>query len=123
MKSGLRVFVVEDEMMVALLAEAVLIDLGHLPVGPALRLEDALMMARDEEIDVAMLDVNLGEAKSFPIADLLRGRGIPFFFATGYGVEGLSAAYRDELVVDKPYFTADINRALTAVMTKAIPPN
>lgn len=121
MKSSLRVFVVEDEMMVALLAEAVLIDLGHLPVGPALRLEDAMAMARDEDIDVAMLDVNLGEAKSFPIADLLRERGIPFFFATGYGIDGLTAPYRDELVVDKPYFTADINRALTTVMAKPAP--
>lgn len=121
MKSGLRVFVVEDEMMVALLAEAVLLDLGHMPVGPALRLDDALIMARDEEIDVAMLDVNLGEAKSFPIADLLRGRGIPFFFATGYGIEGVIAPYRNELVVDKPYFMADINRALAVVMAKAAP--
>lgn len=123
MKTGLRVFVVEDEMMVAMLAEAVLLDLGHLPVGPALRLEDALAMVREEEIDVAMLDVNLGEVKSFPIADLLRDRGIPFFFATGYGIEGLSAPYRDELVVDKPYFTADINRALTTVMAKAASSN
>lgn len=116
MKSGLRVLVVEDEMMVALLAEAVLTDLGHLPVGPALRLEEALLMVGSEVIDVAMLDVNLGDAKSFPIADLLRSRGIPFFFATGYGIEGLSAAYRDELVIEKPYFTADINRALGIVM-------
>lgn len=115
MKAGLRVLIVEDEMMVALLAEALIDDLGHRPVGPAFRLEDALTLARHEALDAAMLDVNLGEAKSFPVADVLRARGIPFFFATGYGLDGIAPDYRSTHTIAKPYSTGDIRQALRLV--------
>ncbi|MBC6981390.1 response regulator [Caulobacter sp. 17J80-11] len=110
----LRVLVVEDEMMVALLIEDMLADLGHQAVGPALRLDEALELARTESFDAAMLDVNLGEAKSFAVADILRQRKVPFFFATGYGVQGLSEAYRGAQTLEKPFGPADLQRALAA---------
>jgi AcrR family transcriptional regulator len=117
-RRGLRILVVEDEMTVAMMADAMLTGLGHQVVGPAMRLEDALAPARSADFDVAMLDVNLGRDKSFPAADILRDRGIPFFFATGYGLEGIVPEYRDRLVLHKPFETADLERALKAV-TKA----
>jgi arsenate reductase (glutaredoxin) len=75
---GLRVLVVEDEMMVSMLIEDMLGDLGCTVVGPAARLDEAMALARDSEIDCAVLDVNLGGQPIFPLADLLREKGAPF---------------------------------------------
>ncbi|RYB01369.1 response regulator [Lichenibacterium ramalinae] len=80
-----RVLIVEDEMMVAMLVEDMLVDMGFIVVGPAYRLGDGLRLAKSETLDVAVLDVNLKGARSFPIATVLTERGIPFVFATGYG--------------------------------------
>src|SRR5262247_3630534 len=86
---GLRVLVVEDEMMVSMLIEDMLSDLGCTVVGPASRLDEAMELARQGGLDCAVLDVNLGGQPIFPLADLLRQQGAPFAFATGYGDAGL----------------------------------
>jgi DNA-binding response OmpR family regulator len=74
---GLKVLVVEDEMMVSMLIEDMLTDLGCKVVGPASRLDEAMELARDAELDCAVLDVNLGGQPIFPLADLLREKGAP----------------------------------------------
>src|SRR6187200_2431178 len=86
---GLRVLVVEDEMMVSMLIEDMLGDLGCTVVGPASRLDEAIALANASELDCAVLDMNLAGQSIFPLADLLRARGAPFAFATGYGDAGL----------------------------------
>jgi CheY-like chemotaxis protein len=106
-----RVLVVEDEALVAMLIEDMLVELGHHVVGPAGHLEAALPLAREAEIDVAILDVNLGRDRSYPVADLLRERRIPFVFATGYGSAGLAEAYRDLTITLKKPFNASAVRA------------
>ena len=82
--AGLRVLVVEDEMMVSMLIEDMLSDLGCAVVGPASRLDEAMQLASSADLDCAVLDVNLGGQPIFPHDDLLRERGRPFAFATGY---------------------------------------
>jgi CheY-like chemotaxis protein len=105
---GLRILVVEDEMTIALLIEDMLTDLGHQVVGLPMRLPPALEAARTAEIDFALLDVNLDGLMSFPVADVLRARGIPFAFATGYGAMGLDPAFRDEAVLKKPFLMHEL---------------
>ena len=83
---GLRVLIVEDEMMVSMLIEDMLSDLGCIVVGPAARLDEAIELVNAGGIDCAVLDVNLGGQPIFPLADLLREKGRPFAFATGYGM-------------------------------------
>lgn len=82
--SGQRVLLVEDEAMVAMATEDMLTDMGATVVGPATTLEAGLELANNHHIDVAILDVNLNGRMSFPIADRLRDRGVPFMFVTGY---------------------------------------
>jgi CheY-like chemotaxis protein len=110
---GLRVLVVEDEMMVSMLIEDMLGELGCLVVGPASRLDEAMALAREAEIDCAVLDVNLGGQPIFPLADLLRERGAPFAFATGYGDAGLRDVDRGSPVLQKPFREGDLARVLT----------
>lgn len=116
--NGLRVLVVEDEMMVSMLIEDMLSDLGCVVIGPAARLDEALDLAQTSEIDCAVLDVNLGGQPIFPVADLLRERGRPFAFATGYGDAGLRDADKGTPVLQKPFREGDLARVLNELRAK-----
>ena len=109
---GLRVLVVEDEMMVSMLIEDMLSDLGCVVVGPAARLDEAVDLVNAGGIDCAVLDVNLGGQPIFPLADLLREKGRPFAFATGYGDAGLREVDRGSPVLQKPFREGDLARVL-----------
>ena len=110
--AGLRVLVVEDEMMVSMLIEDMLEDLGCKVVGPASRLDEAMALAADAELDCAVLDVNLGGQSIFPLADFLRAKGAPFAFATGYGDAGLRDVDKGSPVLQKPFRETDLARVL-----------
>ncbi|MDQ6868069.1 MAG: response regulator [Pseudomonadota bacterium] len=101
--SGLRVLVVEDENLVALLLEDMLAELGHTVVGPVARLDKALETAQREMFDVAILDVHINGEEAYPIAEALAARGIPFVFSTGYGKKSLRAPYSDRPALQKPF--------------------
>ena len=107
-----RVLIVEDEFLVAMHLEDLLLKLGHDVVASVAQFDEATKFADRAEIDLAILDINLSGAKSFPVAEILRRRGIPFVFATGYGVDGLVAEFRDEPTVQKPYELRDLRRAI-----------
>lgn len=116
--AGLRVLVVEDEMMVSMLIEDMLEDLGCKVVGPASRLEEAIDLANSTELDCAVLDVNLGGQPIFPLADILREKGRPFAFATGYGDAGLRETDRGSPVLQKPFREGDLARVLGELRAK-----
>ena len=111
----MRILIVEDEMTIALLLEDMVTDLGHHPAALAMRLPQALQLAETEELDLAILDVNLDGRMSFPLAEVLERRGVPFLFATGYGSGGLDPAYRDKVVINKPFSLEDLGRAIDRV--------
>ena len=100
-------------MLVAMSIEDMLLELGHEVAGLASRLGPAL--AQESRFDAAMLDVNLAGEPSFPVADLLIERGIPFLFATGYGRQGLDPRYRDHPLLQKPFRTVELGGALAAL--------
>jgi CheY-like chemotaxis protein len=110
---GLRVIVIEDDSLICLLFEDMLADLGCKVVGVASDFKRATELAqRDESIDVAILDVNLGGQLVFPVADILSRRGIPFLFATGMGAGGLPADWQGHCSVSKPMTMASLADAL-----------
>ncbi|WP_084582214.1 response regulator [Sphingomonas azotifigens] len=111
----MRVLIVEDEMTIAFLIEDMLEDLGHQVVAVAMRLSEAVEVARQVEADLAILDINLDGHVSFPVADILAERAIPFAFATGYGALGLEGAYRERPVLAKPF----LREHLAALIAKA----
>ena len=89
--------------MVALLIEDLVADAGGWVVASASTAAAAEALARDSEADLALLDVNLGEGQtSFVAADILRARGVPFAFLTGYGPQGVRADLRDAPILGKP---------------------
>jgi CheY-like chemotaxis protein len=112
--SGLKVLVVEDEMLVAMLVESMLVELGHSVIGPVGWLDKAVPLAEREELDFAVLDLNINGGKAYPVAAALEGRGIPFIFATGYGRAGLAAPYEDHPTLQKPFRVEDLRAAIEA---------
>ena len=107
-----RILLVEDEGMIAMLVEDMLEDLGYELVRVAKRLEEAVTAARNEAIDLAILDLNLGGVLTYPAADVLAQRGIPFIFATGYGSGGLKDAYSSRTTLQKPFDTEALGQAI-----------
>lgn len=104
-------------MLVAMNIEDMLLDLGHEVAGIASRVEPALALAREGDFDLALLDVNLAGEPSFPIAAILRDRGLPFLFATGYGVKGIIEEFRSRPVLQKPFRMADLDDAIQTIST------
>lgn len=110
---GRRILVVEDELMIAMLVEDMLADLGCTVVGPAHTLDAALKLVESEgQIDAALLDVNLAGQPVFPVADALRARHVPPIFSTGYGEAGLRESDAGAPVLQKPFRAGDLARAL-----------
>jgi CheY-like chemotaxis protein len=99
--------IVEDEMIVAMMLEDMLMDLGC-EVIKAARVAKAIHLVATEEIDGAILDVNVAGETVYPVANELRGRGIPFIFSSGYGVRGLAPEYRDRPTLSKPFLQEEL---------------
>lgn len=113
-RPGLKVLLVEDEMMVALLAESMLVALGHQVIGPVGQLDRAVAMAEREDLNFALIDVNINGGTAFPVAAALVARGIAFIFATGYGRAGLAAPFQNHPMIQKPYCFEDLRAAIEA---------
>ena len=109
---GLRVLVVEDEALVAMLIEDMLTDFGCKVRGPAGSIRQALDAIAEEAPDAAILDVNLGGEAVYPVADALRACGAPFVLATGYGEMGVAEGYRDAPVLQKPFEERELQTRL-----------
>jgi CheY-like chemotaxis protein len=82
--AGRRILLAEDEILVSMMLEDMLADLGCEIVGPAATFSRALALAESAPCDAAILDLNLEGRESYPVADVLRQRGIPVIFSTGY---------------------------------------
>jgi CheY-like chemotaxis protein len=91
---GLRAFVVEDEAMIRILIADMLGELGHTVAAEAGHIDEAARLAQSTEFDLAILDVNLKGKLITPVAELIRARGRPIIFATGYGSEGVPEEFR-----------------------------
>jgi DNA-binding response OmpR family regulator len=97
-----RILIVDDEPMIAMLAQDWLEDLGHEAIGPAYDLSTALHLA-NESMDAAILDLSLGREKSYEVARRLRARAIPFAFATGHAPEAKGSEFEDAVTLPKPF--------------------
>lgn len=114
--AGVRVLLVEDEMMVAMLIEEALQELGCKVVGPISRLDSAAVTLDAERFDCALLDINLRGEAVYPVAEQLTRRGVPFGFVTGYGSADVDASFADRPVLYKP-FAVDELAAVLARLT------
>jgi CheY-like chemotaxis protein len=119
MLTGTRVLVVDDEAIIVMLIEAILEGLECKVVGTATFFQDALEKARSLPIDVALLDVNLAGEMSYPVAEVLQSRNIPFAFVTGYGAVTFPSGLRVAPVLAKPFKPDQLVKILRDTITGA----
>jgi CheY-like chemotaxis protein len=116
--SDRRILVIEDEMMVLMLIEDMLGDLGCKSVTAAATVDQALALIGAHVFDAALLDMNLNGNKSHDVAEALATRDVPFAFSTGYSTLDISDGYRDRPVLKKPFST----REFVGVFTRLLSP-
>jgi len=111
-----RILLVEDEPLIAMMLEDFLDALGKTLAGTADSVAPALALIEAGGVDAAILDVNLrGGEKSWPVADALAARGIPFVFATGGTQDGLVDGHRERPTLAKPFTMDGVAKALEAL--------
>jgi CheY-like chemotaxis protein len=101
--SGRRVLVVEDEMLVLIMIEDMLADLGCKSVNSAATVDKALTLINAQAFDIALLDMNLNGSDSHPVAEALSARGVPFIYSTGNTGQSLRGGYSNRPVLKKPF--------------------
>ena len=116
---GMHMLLVEDSMLIAFDAEDKIRDMGAGEVTLAASVSAACEAIKEGGIQIAMLDFNLGKETSSPIARECTDRGIPFFFATGYGGdEAIPSEFAGVPVVVKPYTSDQIEDAILKLLGK-----
>ena len=118
--AGCRVLVVEDEMLIAILIEEYLTAMGCEIVGPVGKLETALQVAKDDNFDIAILDVTIRGGKVYPVAEELLVRGVPFILASGYGDWALPPSLRDHRRLTKPFTAAELEEQVRLLFGEAV---
>ena len=114
--AGRRLLMVEDEVLVGMMAKKILEDLGATVLGPYGRLADGIAAAKGERFDGALLDFNLAGELADPLADLLVARGVPFVFITGYQRDSIDRRYANIPVLSKPLESDSLERVLVSLL-------
>ena len=115
---SLRLLLVEDEALIAMMAEDLIETLGHRVVLTAATLGEGMTACTAHEFDAALLDVNLNGESSMALAATLKSRGCPFAFTTGYGAGGIDACHTDMPVLTKPYALAELEIVLAGFVAQ-----
>lgn len=113
----LRVLIVEDETLVALLMEDILSDLDCKVVGTVSRVSQALDLLKTMPVDMAILDVNVAGQEVYPVAAVLDESGTPFIFATGYGEGGIAEPWSGRPMLHKPFQNDDLVKAVMSAIS------
>ena len=111
-----QVLIVEDEELVAMMLADMLQELNYSVLGPVGDLNKALALAEERAPDAALLDVSLHGVASFPLAETLQAKGIPFAFTTGYGERDFPPAFRQVPRLSKPFDLPELRRVLGALL-------
>lgn len=114
--------VLEDEVLVSMMIEDFLLDLGVAEVLVCGSAEEARSAIRNRLVHCAILDVRVGNVDSFELADQLSARRVPFFFATASGPEAIVERHRHRPILAKPFSDADLLRFVQAAMEESHSP-
>ncbi|HSI42415.1 MAG TPA: response regulator [Xanthobacteraceae bacterium] len=121
---GRRILILEDESLVSMMIEAMVEELGCEVLGNHGSIERALEFIdqRHADIDIAVLDVNVGGARSYDVAQALAGRGVPFIFSSGYDEGGIDTVWRNHPRLMKPFRLEELEAGLRQALAGAAEP-
>lgn len=114
--AGLRILIVEDEAMIAVLLEDMLQDFGCRVAGIAPSVEKAMPLVRELALDGALLDMNMHGRSTLAVAKELAARSVPFLLVTGYGAgDNDPPVMRNAPRLTKPFTQAALARRMAEV--------
>ena len=111
--SSRRVLIVEDEILILMMIEDMLTDLGCKSIAIASKIDQAITLIDGQVFDTAMVDLNLNGMESYPIADALAAHDVPYFFSTGNSATNVKDGYRDQDVLKKPFTFEQLSNMLS----------
>ena len=114
--SGKRELVVEDNPLLAFNIDDALRERGALVTGPALDLDTGMLLVRQDALDGAVLDINIGGRPVWSLAPALQSYGVPFVFVSGDCRNGLPDGFSNAVCLDKPAETDAIRTSVSTVM-------
>jgi CheY-like chemotaxis protein len=97
------ILIVEDESLIAMMLEEWVVELGHVAVGPAASVSQALALLDSTHCDAAIIDYNLNGETAEPISDSLKAKNVPFAFASGDHFMEREAHFRAQPMLSKPF--------------------
>lgn len=109
---GWRVLVIEDDYYLATDEQNALQTAGAQVVGPCARVSEAVALVDSGQVDCALVDINLGHGPSFEAAAVLRARGIPFLFTTGYDATTIPHEFANIARLEKPIGDRELIEAI-----------
>ncbi len=115
--SGRRVLVIEDEMLILMMIEDMLADLGCKSVAVASKIRPAIDLIEGQDFDTAMVDMNLNGEIVYPLAELLTAQKVPFIFVTGYAPRSVDARFTAIPILQKPVLQDELAAMLEQVLT------
>ncbi|MGZ5865815.1 MAG: response regulator [Xanthobacteraceae bacterium] len=116
--SGRRILVVEDELLLVMMIEDMLADLGCESVTTAATVDEALAQIDAQVFDAAMLDMNLSGNSSHLVAEALVARGVPFVYSTGNTGGDMKPGFQDRPVLRKPFKYEQLVEILTRLLSR-----
>jgi DNA-binding response OmpR family regulator len=117
------VLIVEDSDLVSIVLQEVVEALGWRALGPATRVAEACAMARDADFDVALVDIDLDGEMAWPVGGVLKARGAPFAFMTGYSQASIAPPeFQGAPIIRKPFTLEEVKRQLEALLAARASP-
>jgi CheY-like chemotaxis protein len=113
---GRRILIVEDEYLLAMDLAERFEDLGVEVVGPAATVRDAIALLGAEEVEGAVLDINIRGERVYPVADILTQKNVPFVFTSGYSKELEPEVYASVPRCIKPANFVHVAQLLASMM-------
>lgn len=122
--TGLSVLIIEDEFLIAVEAQRIVEEAGAARAVLANSVDEARRrLAADMPIDLAVLDIRLGDEDGAILVQELVSKGIPFIIASGFALRGKSAPAGSSIILTKPYRDAELVAAILSALAAARGPS
>jgi CheY-like chemotaxis protein len=112
------ILILEDEVLVSIVMEEVVRELGASRVVVIADTASALALVAESPPDIAILDVHLGSGTSFLVADALEERGVPFMFSSALGAGSIEERHRHRPMLSKPFADDELRAQLLGLATR-----
>jgi DNA-binding response OmpR family regulator len=112
------ILLVEDEVLIRMMLVEMIQEIGHRVVAEAGSVKQGRSLAEAEKYDLAILDINLQGISVQSVAEIVKGRGLPLLFLSGYGAAAVPDGFKGLAVLNKPCTIKALKRMIDSVLSE-----